>query len=742
MTKMSTRLAERVTTTDTRPVKSFDSIMGKAEFAAYKSEWRAARRVRCLRAEKIEERHHRSIRTSIGIEIEDTSYQPYSKSGKETASRLVTVDAVAARLTLAQLIDQHPAILPSLRTEAPTIVIDVPEEWMDSASAIWREVLFEPSARLVDISAEAPLEYYDAAFLFVRTPPAAKNRPNDQKVALRALSLPLPVVAFSPMGMTHLPDAMLQAANWHLELPHLDPVTLSRCIRIITGKRCIEHISVELTTKLSVSDLMIGIRIDRTPAQCVAALKRLVTTRANKKKSRDIALEDLHGLEEARSWARATILDISAWKRGEINWDAVASTIALNGPPGTGKTLFARCFASDCGFPLITGSYAKWQASGDGHLGHFLRAMHADFETARKSQVPTVLFIDELDSFPDRNTIVHSHRDYTVKAVNGLLEQIDGLDGREGVILIAASNDLRRCDPALLRAGRFDKIANICLPSLEELERMFRVRLGENMLDEDIRTIVELAIGTTGADVELAVKNAKRVARGEARSVQLQDLRGAVSPEDDRPTELRWRASVHEASHILTDVIHFGPEDIFATIALQTSRAGASIRARRRRDAGTYADYRKRLEIILAGRAGEELLLGSPSDGAGGIPSSDLDVATRIAADMVASFGLTASTSLTYFGSMGSTQEFFNYSEIRGAVADELAGASKSCGVLLAKNLTALEFIAQRLLNTGRIDGSCVEQILENCRPNFGEVRGIKREVELHDASLNTETNL
>jgi len=105
-----------------------------------------------------------------------------------------------------------------------------------------------------------------------------------------------------------------------------------------------------------------------------------------------------------------------------------------------------------------------------------------------------VIFIDEIDSFPDRNGVTHSHRDYVIEVVNALLEQIDGIAGREGVIVIGASNDLRRCDPALLRAGRLNQIVKISLPHPDELEKMLRVRLGSDLRDVDLRDLSELAV--------------------------------------------------------------------------------------------------------------------------------------------------------------------------------------------------------------------------------------------------------
>ena len=205
--------------------------------------------------------------------------------------------------------------------------------------------------------------------------------------------------------------------------------------------------------------------------------------------------------------------------------------------------------------------------------------MKQDFDAAR-AQAPSVIFIDEIDSFPDRGGVTHAHRDYVIEVVNALLEQIDGIAGREGVIVIGASNDLRRCDPALLRAGRLNQIVKIGLPNPVELEKMLRVRLGNDLRDEDLRNISEFAVGMTGADIERVVKDAKRAARQANRPLAMSELREALVEDDDRPAELKFRSCVHEASHIVVDVIHNGPEDVFATVAVVGGHAGASVRTK------------------------------------------------------------------------------------------------------------------------------------------------------------------
>jgi ATP-dependent Zn protease len=284
--------------------------------------------------------------------------------------------------------------------------------------------------------------------------------------------------------------------------------------------------------------------------------------------------------------------------------------------------------------------------------------------------------------------------------------------------MIAASNDLSRCDPALLRAGRFDKVIRIGLPDPVELQKMLRVRLGDQLKDEYLAGIAELAVGMTGADIERVVKDAKRIARHRNRAVNIDDLRKALVVEDDRSPEQLWRSCVHEASHIVADVIHFGPDDVFATTTATDARAGMSIRTNFNRSDGTYDEYRKRLEIILAGRTGEELLVGNCSHAAGGAAGSDIDVATNLASAMVGSLGLAGPTPLVYLGPQRDARDFLLFAEIRAAVNHELVEAAAGSRRLLAAHRGAVEAAAKLLLEHGRVDGTEVARLIEQQHRN------------------------
>jgi cell division protease FtsH len=262
------------------------------------------------------------------------------------------------------------------------------------------------------------------------------------------------------------------------------------------------------------------------------------------------------------------------------------------GPAGTGKTTFAKVAADAIGLPLITATLAKWQASGEAHLGHLLRAMKKDFDEARSKADGAVVFVDELDSFPNRADLTHSHKDYVIEVVNGFIEQLDGLQGRQKIIYIAATNDVRRCDPAIIRAGRLNRIISVRLPEPPVIEKMMRVRLRGDLKDEALEEMSLLAIGSTGADVERIIKDARRQARQEERPLSITDVRRAIlgRKEELSPQELE-RAAIHEAGHIILAVLHGGPEDIHAVVAGSRRTSGFVLSKNREPSAGTLDEF-------------------------------------------------------------------------------------------------------------------------------------------------------
>lgn len=716
---------------------------GPLESAVYRNDWRAslsyrghaavmsARREQELMVQQLQDQAMSAVAASspAGRTAARSSFAALRRRAAEdiededvetgrptrTAPEPVTAGRVAARLLFARQIDAQPGLANAIRSGSPVVLVDVPyAELFNKLIRNWKDVVLPPSTRYLQAAAGGAVgdrEQYDAVYFVAKEAIRPKDRDGLQDMALAMVSLALPVLAFSPLGATHLPEALLRASRHRIEIPRLDRDTIARTVRIVTGRPCRELLDAATAAVLGPDDLVIAVRFDRSPAECMAELRRLADEKTAKRKARDLTLDQLHGMDNAVAWARSTMIDLAAWKKGEIGWDSLDHAAVLNGPAGTGKTTFCRLFADAAGVPLVTATLAQWQSAGDAHLGHLLRAMRQDFDKAR-AQAPCILFIDEVDSFPNRATLTHSYKDYQIEVVNALLEQLDGLAGREGLIFLAASNDVTRCDPALVRAGRLNRIIQVPLPGLADLEKMFRVRLGSDLADADLDEVCELTLGGAGADVERIVKDARRFARHQGRPLSADDLRKAVLAEDDRPETLKRRAAVHEAGHILVDVLLYGPDNVHANIAVKGDNGGGVVRTEGPWLVGDYEDYFLQLQMLLAGRTAEEVVLARASHGAGGSAGSDLELATGVAAAMVASFGLAGPRPLLYLGARDQQEKLLAHAEVRQAVNEELTKAAGSCRRLLESHRPALDAVADRLMAAGRIDGAAVADVI------------------------------
>jgi cell division protease FtsH len=716
--------------------------MGALELAAYRADWRASLRYRRHVADVAAAREHELLIRKLEEEARIAAEKAMRAAGKKAStvsaearkivaasslnqeqeeqdeeretffvrrrppppSHPVTPARAAARLLFARMFDLRPELREAMGTSAPVVLVDVPDpEMLERVLATWQDTLFPETARVMKVGASnsGKREDYDVVYIAVKEPPKAKDKGQRNDEALSALSLALPLIAISPAAETHLPEALLKSRPIRLSFPGLDPVTIARAIRILTGKRCRELLDWESTVRITPVDLVLAVRFDRTPGECMAELRRLSAEKSVRKGRRDISLDELYGMDEAVAWARSTIRDLEAWRRGQIPWSALDPGVCLVGPPGTGKTLFAECFSRAAGLPMVACSLARWQAADEAHLGHLLRAMKRDFDAAR-AKAPCVVFTDEIDSFADRSKIRHAYADYVIEVVNGFIAQLDGAAGREGLIFLAASNDLSRCDPAILRSGRLNRVLRIGLPNAQDLERMFRVRLAGRLAGEDLEEICLLALGSTGADVERITNDALRFARQAERPLELADLRRALVHQEDRtPCEIR-RAAIHEAGHLLTEIVLFGHEaDVQATIARSKERGGATVRTKVPPFAGTYSGYQHRLQVLLAGRTAEEIMLGEASHGA----ASDLQQATAVAAAIVGSLGIAEPKQLLFLASHDDTDELLSYVDVRLAARAELIRAAEACQSLLLEHRVALEEIASTLLRAGRIDG-------------------------------------
>lgn len=315
-----------------------------------------------------------------------------------------------------------------------------------------------------------------------------------------------------------------------------------------------------------------------------------------------VALEDLVGYGEAKVAAQDMLSALHGYDAGELDWTDVPRGLLLIGEPGTGKTELARAMSRSAGISFVAGSYSEWQK--EGHLGHFLKAMNRTFAAA-KENVPSILFLDELDSF--QRGLDGSNSSYDQKAVKGILEQLDGIRGCEGVGVVAAANSLEAIPPAVRRSGRFDNIVTIPLPGRSDLATIIRQHLKSEEIEIDADACAIYALGRTGADCAAAVRKGRAAARRARRQLLTSDIVHALSGSfRDLSEGLQFRMAIHECGHAI--LAHSYPGLMVEFLRL--SSKGGQCRVVGQEPFQTSATMHRDRTILMGGRVAEVLALG------------------------------------------------------------------------------------------------------------------------------------
>lgn len=389
------------------------------------------------------------------------------------------------------------------------------------------------------------------------------------------------------------------------------------------------------------SEVFAAFRAGRPAAEVLARLASVRKEPERPSVEASPSLDELVGYGEAKTWGLALAKDIESWRNGTIDWGDVDRGLLLSGAPGTGKTMFAGALARTCDARLVATSVARWQSAG--HLDDTLKAMRKSFEEASANR-PSILFIDEFDGIADRSRIAGTvHETYWAQVINFLLELIDGHDRLEGVVVIGATNYPEGIDPALLRPGRIDRHIQIALPDTEERKHLARSCFGAHLSDAELNAIAAATAGLTGASFQKASRDAKRVARVEGKPVSLANVMSALPPTRKITGGERRTIATHEAGHAVVGVrlgvgllntvavpweTHAGQPLGFAHFEVEESQL---------RERQGCLD---RIAVLLAGRAAEEVVIGSAFDGAGDAEGCDLHKASDLATRMEVQLGM------------------------------------------------------------------------------------------------------
>jgi cell division protease FtsH len=367
---------------------------------------------------------------------------------------------------------------------------------------------------------------------------------------------------------------------------------------------------------------------------------------------------DVAGIDEAKEELQEVVSFLREPQRYARLGGRIPKGVLLVGPPGTGKTLLARAIAGEANVPFFSINGSEFVEMFVGLGAARVRDL---FEEAKKS-APCILFVDEIDALGKSRAIAGGSigaNDEKEQTLNQLLAEMDGFDPREGVILLAATNRPEILDPALLRAGRFDRQVLISLPDQRGRAEILKVHLQKIKADKnlDVGRVAALTPGFSGADLANIVNEAALVAtrRGgdfvteedfshaiERVVAGLEQKSRLISPEEKR------RVAYHEIGHT-TVALALGTSEKVHKVSIIPRGIGALGYTLRRPTEDRYLqdedEILAKIAVLLAGRAAEKLIFGKVSTGA----ADDLSKATDLARAMVASYGMSERLGLAVY---------------------------------------------------------------------------------------------
>lgn len=362
----------------------------------------------------------------------------------------------------------------------------------------------------------------------------------------------------------------------------------------------------------------------------------------------NVRFADVAGVDEAKEELQEVVNFLKEPERYRKLGGRMPKGVLLIGPPGTGKTMLAKAVAGEAGVPFFSISGSEFVELFVGVGAARVRDL---FQEALK-RTPCIIFIDELDALGkarSANPYAGSH-DEKEQTLNQLLVELDGFDPRQGMIVLAATNRPEILDPALLRAGRFDRQVLVDRPDKKGREAILRVHMRDVVADADvnIEQVAGATAGFTGADLaNLCNEAALLAARRGADRVTMADFNEAIErivaglQKKNRilSDEERLRVAHHEMGHALLAMALPGSDPVHK-VSIIPRGAGALGYTLQRPLEDKFLMLRdeieNRLTVLLGGRASEMIIFGQASTGA----ADDLAKATEIARNMVARFGM------------------------------------------------------------------------------------------------------
>ena len=454
-------------------------------------------------------------------------------------------------------------------------------------------------------------------------------------------------------------------------------------------------------------------------------------SRARKANSK-VKFADVAGADEEKAEMEELVYYLKDPKKFTKFGAKLPKGVLLVGPPGCGKTLLAKAVAGEAGVPFFSISGSDFVEMFVGVGAGRVRDM---FRIA-KENAPCLVFIDEIDAVGrQRGAGLGGGNDEREQTLNQLLVEMDGFNDNSGIIVIAATNRDDVLDPALLRAGRFDRKITVSLPDRKGREEIFKVHSRGKKLDDDVNfeNIARRTVGFSGADIENIMNEAAILAvRANRESISVDDIDEAIDRRVAGPAKSSRSLSehekevvaYHEAGHAIIGLRYPHSDKVQKITIIPRGNTGGHVRMTPEEDRFllTKKELEARIVGFLGGRSSEETFFDDVSSGA----QNDIEVATQIARVMVCELGMSSLGPIQYERDTGSvflgrdytsTQKNFSVetaTKIDAEVRAIIENAHKEALRVIKENKEDVILLAKTLIEHEQITAEEIDYLMEN----------------------------
>ena len=455
-------------------------------------------------------------------------------------------------------------------------------------------------------------------------------------------------------------------------------------------------------------------------------------SRARRVNTSKIKFADVAGADEEKAEMEELVYYLKEPKKYTKYGAKLPKGVLLVGPPGCGKTLLAKAVAGEAGVPFFSISGSDFVEMFVGVGAGRVRDM---FRIA-KENAPCLVFIDEIDAVGrQRGAGLGGGNDEREQTLNQLLVEMDGFNDNSGIIVIAATNRDDVLDPALLRAGRFDRKITVSLPDRKGREAIFKVHARNKQVDESVNfeNLSKRTVGFSGADIENIMNEAAILAiRANREKITIDDIDEAIDrrvagpAKSSRSLTLKEKEMIayHESGHAIIGLRYPHSDKVQKITIIPRGNTGGHVRMTPEDDRFTNSkkELIARIVGLMGGRASEEVFCDDISNGA----SSDIEVATAIARAMVCEWGMSSLGPIQYERNTGSvflgrdytsTQKNFSVdtaTKIDAEIRKIVEEAHDEAVRVIKENKADVELLAKTLVEHEQITGEEIDYLMEH----------------------------